>query len=133
MSFLHLTSWIVGNNARIRKFTNRPEVRGNGQTLDQEPSVAHTTLEHGYGVTKAVWTPDSHFFVYSLESSGGHEAWHSPVWFYFRKEQEVLQPRPSSKRCSVKCAVPCLDTGSVTVELFSSEQMRTVALHQLRP
>ena len=35
--------------------------------------------EHGYGVTKAAWTPDSHFFVYSLESSGGHQAWHSPV------------------------------------------------------
>jgi hypothetical protein len=28
--------------------------------------------EHGYYVAKAQWTPDSQFFVYSLESSGGH-------------------------------------------------------------
>jgi hypothetical protein len=37
--------------------------------------------EHGYGVEKATWTPDSNFFVFSLSSSGGHSAWHSPIEF----------------------------------------------------
>jgi hypothetical protein len=37
--------------------------------------------EHGLGVEKAAWTPDSKFFVYSLSSSGGHQAWHFPTDF----------------------------------------------------
>src|SRR5262245_23420284 len=44
-------------------------------------SYASADGEHGYGVIKAAWTPDSQFFVYSLASSGGHQAWHSPVKF----------------------------------------------------
>lgn len=45
--------------------------------------------EHGYGVTKAEWTPDSQFFVYSLESSGGHSAWHSPMQFFSRNDRKI--------------------------------------------
>ncbi|MBI5559568.1 MAG: hypothetical protein HY885_18250 [Deltaproteobacteria bacterium] len=37
--------------------------------------------EHGLGVEKAAWTPDSKFFVYSMSSSGGHQAWHFPTDF----------------------------------------------------
>ena len=37
--------------------------------------------EHGYGVEKAAWTPNSMFFVYSMSSSGGHQAWHFPTDF----------------------------------------------------
>jgi len=36
----------------------------------------------GFGVEKAHWTPDSNFFVYSMSSSGGHQPWHSPVYFF---------------------------------------------------
>jgi hypothetical protein len=32
--------------------------------------------EHGFGVESAAWTFDSRFFVYSMSSSGGHQAWH---------------------------------------------------------
>src|SRR6266849_3231050 len=28
--------------------------------------------EHGFGIVKAAWTPDSYYFVFSLTSSGGH-------------------------------------------------------------
>jgi len=38
--------------------------------------------EHGFGVVKAAWTPDNNYFVFSLTSSGGHQAWHSPTLFY---------------------------------------------------
>ena len=40
---------------------------------------------HGYRVIKAQWTPDSQFFVYSMASSGGHQPWRSPTYFYSRK------------------------------------------------
>ena len=54
--------------------------------------------EHGYGVEKAAWTPDSRFFVYSLSSSGGHQAWHFPTDFIsttdykFRRLDDFVGP-----------------------------------------
>ena len=45
--------------------------------------------EHGFGVVKAAWTPDSQYFVYSLASSGGHEPGRSPIFFYDRKVERV--------------------------------------------
>ena len=42
--------------------------------------------EHGFGVVKAEWTLDSHYFVFSLSSSGGHQPWHAPTQFYSRKD-----------------------------------------------
>jgi hypothetical protein len=37
--------------------------------------------EHGFGVERAAWSPDSKFFVYSMSSSGGHQSWHFPTYF----------------------------------------------------
>jgi hypothetical protein len=45
--------------------------------------------EHGFGVFKAAWTPDSQYFVYSLVSSGGHELGRSPIFFYDRRVERV--------------------------------------------
>ena len=45
--------------------------------------------EHGFGVVKAEWTPDSQYFVFSLTSSGGHQAWHSPTQFFSRKDETI--------------------------------------------
>ena len=45
--------------------------------------------EHGFGVTEARWTPDSRFFVYSTSSSGGHQPYHSPAYFYSRRTNRV--------------------------------------------
>lgn len=45
--------------------------------------------QHGFSVVKAEWTPDSRFFVYSLISSGGHQAWHTPTQFYDRADGVV--------------------------------------------
>jgi len=51
-----------------------------GKTLCSE-SYGSKDGEHGFGVEKAAWTPDSGFFVYSMSSSGGHQPWHSPIHF----------------------------------------------------
>jgi len=47
--------------------------------------------EHGFGVVKAEWTPDSHYFVFSLSSSGGHQPWHAPTPFYSRRDGIVRE------------------------------------------
>jgi hypothetical protein len=46
--------------------------------------------EHGFGVVKAAWTPDNQSFVFSLTSSGGHQAWHAPTLFYSAKNKTIL-------------------------------------------
>jgi hypothetical protein len=45
--------------------------------------------EHGFGVVRAAWTPDESYFVFSLTSSGGHQAWHSPTVFYNLRDTEI--------------------------------------------
>jgi len=87
--------------------------------------------EHGYGVTKAAWTPDSQFFVYSLESSGGHQGWHSPVQFFSRKQGKVfsLDDSLNDAVMNPEFSVSALDR--VTVELYFSNQTKTVALGSL--
>jgi hypothetical protein len=49
--------------------------KDNGQILCSK-NYGSEDGEHGYGVEKAAWTTDSMFFVYSMSSSGGHQAWH---------------------------------------------------------
>lgn len=49
-------------------------------------SVDH---EHGFGIVKAAWTPDNDYFVFSLTSSGGHQAWHAPTLFYSVRDHEI--------------------------------------------
>jgi hypothetical protein len=44
---------------------------------------------HGYYVAKAEWTPDKHFFVFSLESSGGHSVMNTPTQFFSLREQSL--------------------------------------------
>ena len=49
-------------------------------------SFASADGEHGFGVAKAQWTPNSQFFIFSMGSSGGHQPWHHPIYFYSRTE-----------------------------------------------
>lgn len=46
--------------------------------------------QHGRCVVMAARTPDSQFFVFSTESSGGHQPWHTPIMFFSRQEGRVL-------------------------------------------
>ena len=45
--------------------------------------------EHGFGVVKAAWTPDSKYFVFSMSSSGGHQPWHAPTLFSSAQSKAV--------------------------------------------
>jgi hypothetical protein len=69
-----------------------PKARyGSGESKIEIRSTKDATLcsenygsedgEHGFGVEHAAWSPDSMFFVYSMSSSGGHQAWHFPTYF----------------------------------------------------
>ena len=88
--------------------------------------------EHGHGVTKAAWTPDSQFFVYSLESSGGHQAWHTPVQFFSRHKNKIVSLDDALRDAVTNPQFRVAAPDSVTVELRSSGQMKAIPLHDLQ-
>ena len=45
----------------------------------------------GRPVSRAVWTPDSQFFVVGTEASGGHQPWARPIWVYSRVRNRVFE------------------------------------------
>ncbi len=89
--------------------------------------------EHGYGVVQAMWTPDSQYFVYSLTSSGGHQAWHSRVKFFSRKQKKVfgLDETISDAVTNPQFSVAAPDI--VTVDLLFKQEKYAVSLSKLRP
>lgn len=45
--------------------------------------------EHGYVIDKIQWTADSQFLVFSTYSSGGHQPWHTPTFFFARSDNKI--------------------------------------------
>ena len=101
-----------------------------GKLLSQR-SYASKDGEHGYGVFKAQWTPNSQYFVFSLQSSGGHQPWHSPVQYFSRKSSafvsldELLKDAVSDPQFRID------PPDRVTVELYSSRKVKSVSLSSL--
>lgn len=88
--------------------------------------------KHGYGITRAAWTPDSQFFVYKLESSGGHDSWHTPVHFFSRKDNKFVELDPLlNDAVSNTLQFLVSPPDRVTVDLWFSKQTRTVSLGHL--
>ena len=87
------------------RYESRMELRSRSGRLLAEQDYSSVDGEHGYGVKKAVWTPDSNFFVYSLENSGGHSPWHTPVEFYRRARPQDTQPGRRAPRRRDESAV----------------------------
>lgn len=88
--------------------------------------------EHGFGVTKAQWTPDSQFFVYSLDSSGGHQAWHSPVQYFSRKSDSFVSLDDALNDAVMNPQFSVEAPDKVTVELYFGKKTSTVSLSSLK-
>ena len=65
---------------------NRVDIRDNADHLLASRSFKSPDGEHGRSVAKSKWTPNSRFFVFSTESSGGHSPWHWQTYFYDHKK-----------------------------------------------
>jgi hypothetical protein len=72
--------------------------------------------EHGYGLVKAEWTPDSQYFVFSLASSGGHQAWHASTEFYSQRDGTVRSLDDYSKSEITKAAFQTVAPNTVKTE-----------------
>jgi hypothetical protein len=69
---------------------SRVEIRTpNGRVLRYR-SFSSIDGEHGEGVDRAEWSADGQFFVFNTSSSGGHQPWHIPTYFYNRKRNRFF-------------------------------------------
>ena len=127
-----LVAVVLSRHALEATDESRIELQTQGGIVTARRDYTSEDGEHGYGVTKAEWTPDSQFFVYSLESSGGHQAWNSPVWFFSRKENKFLSLDYALNDGVANPEFQVSAPDRVTVELYFSKRTRTVALHRLR-
>jgi hypothetical protein len=110
---------------------SRLELRSEAGRLLARRSYSSSDGEHGFGITKAAWTPDSQFFVYSLESSGGHQAWHTPVQFYSRRKNRIIKLDDLLKDAVSNPQFVVSGADRVTVDLWFSKQTKTVSLGQI--
>ncbi len=60
-----------------------------GKTLLRKDFTS-TDGEHGFDIGAIGWTANSHFFVFNLTSSGGHQAWSQPVQVYCLESNKVI-------------------------------------------
>src|SRR5437667_5628470 len=110
---------------------SRIELRSQDGRVLASRNYASKDGEHGHGVTKAAWTPDSQFFVYSLESSGGHQSWHTPVQFFWRSENKIISLDDALKDAVTNPQFLLSAPDCLTVEVMLSKQTKTVSLHDL--
>ena len=110
---------------------SRIELRTATGKLLTKRNLTSSDGEHGFGVTKAAWTPDSQFFVVSLASSGGHQGWHSPVQFFSRKNGQFLSLDDALHDAVTNPEFSVSAPDVVTVELYFSRQNKTVTLSKI--
>ena len=121
--------------------TNQPEATPESRVeirTAEGKVLAHDTHlsddgEHGYGVTKASWTPDSQYFVYSLESSGGHQAWHSPVQYFSRNRSKILSLDDALNDSVMDPQFTVAAPDKITVALWFRKQTLTISLSDVHP
>ena len=107
----------VGKKPGFESYESRIELRNRAGKILCGKDYSSEDSEHGYGVAKASWTPDSQFFVYSLENSGGHQPWQTPVDFYSRPQQNIqsLDDAIENAVADAEFKISGLDKVTVTV------------------
>jgi hypothetical protein len=80
-------------HAKIRQISDscgesRLEIR-EGRRLLLRKSFASVDCEHGMAVERGAWTRDGMFFVFNAQSTGGHQPWHWPIYFFSRRDNKL--------------------------------------------
>jgi hypothetical protein len=65
---------------------SRIDIRDTSGKLVASRNFGSPKGDQGRSVVHSAWTPDSSFFVFSTQSSGGHSPWHWNTYFYSRKK-----------------------------------------------
>jgi hypothetical protein len=121
----------VGKEAGFENYESRVELRTKEGSLLCPADYSSEDSEHGYGVARAAWTPDSQFFVYSLQSSGGHSPWHTPVQFYNRRQNKILSLDSALGDSIAYPEFSIRKPDEITVTLYFSQRQMTLRLSEL--
>lgn len=95
----------IGKKYRGNYYESRVQVRTTHGKLVFQASFGSPDNEQGYGVVCIGWTPDSQFFVWSMASSGGHQAGYFPAFFYSRRLDRAFSFIDTSTSASYKGAI----------------------------
>ena len=68
---------------------SRLEIRKVNGSLLLRRIFASADCEHGMAAEYGAWTSDGRFFVFNAQSTGGHQPWHWPIYFYSRRDNKV--------------------------------------------
>ena len=110
---------------------SRIQIVDSAQQIIASAEYTSTDRERGYGVEKAAWTPDSRFFVYSMSSSGGHQANRFPVFFFARAEKSI---QSLETRFTLTVTDPSLAVSApATVQVFAGDEGWKIDLRDSEP
>ena len=79
---------VVSNVGRTGS-ESRIDIRSSSGRLLRYLDLRSPDGEHGFFVSRAVWTDDGRYFVFSVMSSGGHQPWHLPTYAYSRRDNRI--------------------------------------------
>ncbi len=68
---------------------SRVEIRDRDGKLLIKEDYSSRDGDQGYRVQEGQWTSDSQFFVYDTASSGGHQPYRAPTFFYSRPNNRI--------------------------------------------
>jgi len=72
-----------------KKAENIISVSKSDGTVLAQIDFRSSDTEHGYVIAQIKWSVDSHFLVFSTYSSGGHQPWHAPTFFFARSDNKI--------------------------------------------
>src|SRR6267143_3303848 len=121
----------VGKEVGFENYESRVELRTKEGSLLCTVDYSSKDSEHGYGGAKAAWTPDAQFFVYSLQNSGGHSPWHTPVQFYNRRQNKVLSLDNVLGDSIAYPEFSIREPDEITVTLYFGQRQMTLRLSEL--
>jgi dipeptidyl aminopeptidase/acylaminoacyl peptidase len=127
-----LVAIITSFHEREATAESKVELRLASGKLVAQRSYSSDDGEHGYGVAKAQWTPDSRYFVFSLESSGGHQPWHAPVQYFSRKSDSFLSLDDALDNAVTNPEFVIEAPYKVTVDLYFGNKTATASLSTLK-
>jgi hypothetical protein len=84
--------------------------------------------QNGYGVRTAIWTRDSRFFVFDMESSGGHQPLYSPIYVFDRTAGTLTPLRTPDTLITSSFKVERDDRLAVTVWDVTKQASRSIAV-----
>jgi hypothetical protein len=92
----------------------------------------------GFAVNRGAWTPNSRYFVFTMQSAGGHQPWHFDTHFYSRRHrrfgdlEELLTAGAATDREQFRMRAPARVTVHTLAHGYRTVNLDRVPATRLR-